>query len=102
MGYWKLGGFMTESLIKKSLFMRLKIGICFTLQLLIGTQLFSQILTNSNLPLTSTLTETDKLRLKVGLRTVELRNRLVDLEKKTGMNFYLPDWVKGKVKIKQK
>ena len=55
-----------------------------------------------NPPLTSTLIEANNLRLKVGLRTVELRNKLVDLEKKIGMNFYLPDWVEGKIQIKQK
>ncbi|GAA0890680.1 hypothetical protein GCM10009122_03590 [Fulvivirga kasyanovii] len=55
-----------------------------------------------NPPLSSTLTETNKLRQSIGLRTVELRNKLVDVEKKTGMDFYLPDWVDGKIKIKQK
>lgn len=52
-----------------------------------------------NPPLSSTLTETDKLRQRIGLRAIELRNKLVDIEKKTGMNFYLPDWIKGKIKV---
>lgn len=52
-----------------------------------------------NPPLSSTLTETDKLRQRIGLRTIELRNKLVDVEKKTGMNFYLPDWIKGKINV---
>ena len=55
-----------------------------------------------NPPLSSTLTETNQLRQSIGLRTVELRNKLVDVEKKTGMDFYLPDWVDGKIKIEQK
>lgn len=52
-----------------------------------------------NPPLSSTLTETNKLRRKVGLRTIELRNKLIDVEKKTGMNFYLPDWNDGKIMV---
>ena len=55
-----------------------------------------------NPPSTSTLIETNKLRFKVGLRTVELRNKLVDIEKKTGMNFYLPDWIDGKIQVEPK
>ena len=50
-------------------------------------------------PKKSTLSETNQLRQKIGLRSIELRNKLVDLESKTGMNFYLPDWIKGKIKI---
>lgn len=53
-------------------------------------------------PLSSTLTETNKLRQSIGLRSIELRNKLVDVEKKTGMNFYLPDWIDGKIKIERK
>lgn len=50
-------------------------------------------------PSNSSLKETNALREKIGLRSVELRNRLVDLENKTGMNFYLPDWIDGKIEI---
>jgi hypothetical protein len=55
-----------------------------------------------NPPLSSTLTETNKLREKIGLRTIELRNKLVDVENETGINFYLPDWIKGKIKVEQR
>jgi len=33
---------------------------------------------------------------------VALRNKLIDVENKTGINFYLPDWVKGKIIIENK
>ena len=55
-----------------------------------------------NPPESSTLTETNKMRQKIGLRTIQQRNKLVDVEKKTGMNFNLPDWISGKIKIEQK
>lgn len=48
-----------------------------------------------------TLSMTDELRQAIGLRPVELRNKLIDVENKTGINFYLPDWVKGKIMIEQ-
>ncbi|MGB5319543.1 hypothetical protein [Eudoraea sp.] len=54
-----------------------------------------------NAPLSGTLSETNALRGKAGLRTIKLRNRLVDLENKTGMNFYLPDWVIGKIEVEE-
>ncbi|MCA0931409.1 hypothetical protein LCM02_03020 [Lutimonas saemankumensis] len=47
----------------------------------------------------SSLRKTDQLREKIGLRSVELRNRLVEVEIKSGMNFYLPDWTDGKIEI---
>ena len=47
----------------------------------------------------STLSETNMLRSAVGLRSVELRNKLIEVEYKTGLNFYLPRWVKGKIVI---
>lgn len=50
-------------------------------------------------PKKSTLVESNLLRSKVGLRSIELRNKLVDIENKTGMNFYLPNWIKGKINI---
>lgn len=52
-----------------------------------------------NSPKKSTLSQTNKLRNKVGLRTIELRNKLVEVEKRTGMNFYLPDWVHDKIDV---
>lgn len=53
-------------------------------------------------PVQPTLSVTDDLRQKIGLRTIELRNKLVDIEKKTGMDFYLPDWVQGQIIVEQK
>ncbi len=50
-------------------------------------------------PKKSTLMETNQLRQKIGLRSIELRNKLVEVERKTGMDFYLPDWIKGEIKI---
>ena len=50
-------------------------------------------------PKDSTLQETDQLRHKIGLRSIALRNTLIEVEEKTGMNFYLPDWIKGKIDI---
>ena len=50
-------------------------------------------------PRTKTLNQTNQLRQKIGLRSIELRNKLVEVEEKTGMDFYLPDWVKGKIDI---
>ena len=51
-------------------------------------------------PVKSSLSITNDLRQKIGLRSIELRNELVDVEEKRGMNFYLPDWVEGKITIK--
>ena len=51
-------------------------------------------------PAHSSLSETNQLRQSIGLRTIELRNKLVEVETKTGMNFYLPDWVKGEITVK--
>ncbi|WKK67151.1 hypothetical protein [Lutimonas zeaxanthinifaciens] len=47
----------------------------------------------------SSLEETNQLRKKIGLRSVELRNTLIEVELKTGMNFYLPDWTEGEIEI---
>ncbi|MEP0264670.1 hypothetical protein [Dokdonia sp.] len=55
-----------------------------------------------NPPNTSTISQINKTRKAIGLRTVALRNKLIDIEAKTGMNFYLPDWVDGKIKIEEK
>lgn len=54
-----------------------------------------------NLPDLSTLSQTNELRKAIGLRSVELRNNLIDVENKTGMNLNLPDWVEGKIIINQ-
>lgn len=52
-----------------------------------------------NPPNESNIAQINKTRKAIGIRSVELRNRLVDIEEKTGMSFYLPDWVDGKIKI---
>lgn len=52
-----------------------------------------------NAPKKKSLKETNQLRQTIGLRSIALRNKLIDVEKKTGMNFYLPDWVTGKIDI---
>jgi hypothetical protein len=56
-----------------------------------------------NAPSTSQKLTTNKLRERIGLRTVEIRNRLIDIETLTGMNFYLPGrpWVDGKIVISE-
>lgn len=55
-----------------------------------------------NPPNTSNISQINKTREEIGLRTVELRNKLIDIEAKTGMSFYLPDWVDGKITIVEK
>lgn len=54
-----------------------------------------------NPPSQKTLSETNILREKAGLRSVQLRNKLVYIEEKTGMNLYLPDWVEGKIEVEE-
>ncbi len=51
-------------------------------------------------PEEATLEVTDQLRQNAGLRSVELRNDLIDIENRTGMNFHLPDWIDGKIEIR--
>lgn len=46
------------------------------------------------------LRATNELRQKIGLRSVELRNDLIDVESRTGMDFHLPDWIEGKIEIR--
>ncbi len=41
----------------------------------------------------------NELRRKIGLRSVEKRNELIDIQAKTGMNFYLPEWPDRNQKI---
>lgn len=55
-----------------------------------------------NLPNESNLSKINKNREKIGLRSVELRNDLVEVQFKTNMNFYLPDWIEGKIIIEKK
>lgn len=50
------------------------------------------------------LTETElvaanTMRSLIGLRRAETRNRLIDIQQQTGMNFYLPEWPGKNVKI---
>jgi len=52
-----------------------------------------------NEPSQSTLAETNALRKAIGLRSVELRNKLVAVQQEIGMNFYLPSWVDGEIQI---
>ncbi len=52
-----------------------------------------------NAPKAATLHHTDSLRQAIGLRSVALRNQLVAQEAETGMDFFLPDWVPGKIEI---
>lgn len=54
-----------------------------------------------NAPTQTTLSVTNEFRQIIGLRPIEVRNKLVDVEKRTGMNFYLPGnpWVRGKIEI---
>lgn len=55
-----------------------------------------------NPPNTSNISQINKTRNAIGLRSVELRNELIDIETKTGMRLYLPDWIDGKIKIEEK
>lgn len=43
--------------------------------------------------------KTNTLRQRIGLCPIEIRNRLVDIQEQTGMNFYLDGtmWAKGKI-----
>jgi hypothetical protein len=52
-----------------------------------------------NIPKQSTLSSTNELRTRMGLRTVELRNQLVEVQDRTGMDLHLPDWIDGKINI---
>jgi len=49
------------------------------------------------------LESVNKNRAKIGLRSIDLRNNLIDVENETGINLYLPKgWQKGKIKIEEK
>ena len=45
------------------------------------------------------LLKANHLRVKIGLRKIETRNGLIDVQQKTGINFYLPAWPKKNGKI---
>ncbi len=45
------------------------------------------------------LVRANEIRRKIGLRSVEIRNGLIDIQAKTGMNFYLPEWPERNQKI---
>ena len=45
------------------------------------------------------LAEANMMRSLIGLRKVETRNRLIDIQQQTGMNFYLPDRPGKNIKI---
>lgn len=52
------------------------------------------------IPNDSVLEEVNKNRADIGIRSIELRNKLIDIEKVTGLNLYLPrDWQKEKITI---
>lgn len=53
-------------------------------------------------PFSNHLSRTDSLRAAIGLRNVKLRNQLVAVEDRTGMNLYLfgSPWVKGKIELR--
>ncbi|MRI00027.1 hypothetical protein GH721_05700 [Kriegella sp. EG-1] len=45
----------------------------------------------------------NKNRTNIGLRSIDLRNELIDVENETGMNLHLPKgWQNGKIKIQEK
>ncbi|MBA4852153.1 hypothetical protein [Emticicia sp. BO119] len=50
------------------------------------------------------LPKVNELRKNIGLRSIEIRNSLVDIQSQTGMNFYLDGkpWVNGKIIIVNK
>ena len=52
-------------------------------------------------PTTANLTQTNALRAKLYLRSVETRNALVDIQEKIGINFELPGqgWIDGKIEV---
>ncbi|QNR23847.1 hypothetical protein [Croceimicrobium hydrocarbonivorans] len=51
-------------------------------------------------PKRSNISRINKARNAIGLGSVELRNKLIAIEAKTGISLYLPDWVEGKIEIK--
>jgi len=53
-------------------------------------------------PSQSELSKTNQLRETAYLRPIEIRNKLVDIQEKSGMNFYLQGspWIEGKIQIR--
>lgn len=53
-------------------------------------------------PFEDNLVKTDSLRAAIGLRSVKLRNDLVDVQNKTGIDMYLfgAPWVDGKIEMR--
>lgn len=53
-------------------------------------------------PLQKDLKKTNRLREAVYLRPIEVHNKMVDLEEKTGMDFYLDGhpWAEGKIELR--
>ncbi len=50
-----------------------------------------------------TLQKNNENRKKMGIRSIELRNKLLDIEKETGLNLYIPkDWKKGRITVASK
>jgi len=53
-----------------------------------------------SIPNNSVLAIVNKNRAAIGMRSIELRNKLIDIEEKTGMDLYLPkDWRKEKIMV---
>lgn len=51
---------------------------------------------------TTALDAVNKNRAAIGLRSVELRNKLIDIENKTGLNLHLPKgWQSGKIIVNE-
>lgn len=48
--------------------------------------------------------KSNKMRQNIGMRSIEIRNRLVDIQEKTGMDFYLAGspWIQGKIAVNNK
>lgn len=95
------------SFIKPELFKAIKKGEMSPYEYALADDWYKAVVSERTLPgygfLTtpkkSTLSKTNQLREKIGLRSIELRNKLVEVERKTGMEFYLPDWIKGQINI---
>jgi len=52
------------------------------------------------IPSNKELTTVNKNRVDIGMRSIELRNNLIDIEKSTGLNLYLPKgWQNGKITV---
>ncbi len=55
------------------------------------------------IPNSTVLKRVNENRLEIGLRSIELRNNLIDVEKSTGLNLYLPKgWQNGKIMVANK